>query len=102
MSFDFSQLNVASQQPKPIDPIEVFLGAAITDGNINDLWLGQGDALREWNVHRDKNDVAVVLNTGAGKTLVGLLLGCQLRGFHPGVRGAWGPLCGPWAAVFLA
>ena len=52
MSFDFSRLNVASQQPKPIDPIEIFQGAAITDGNINDLWLGQGDALREWNAHK--------------------------------------------------
>ena len=78
MPFDFSRLNVASQQPKPIDPIEIFRGAAITDGNVNDLWLGQGDALREWNSHRDKNDVAVVLNTGAGKTLVGLLIAQSL------------------------
>ncbi len=78
MSFDFSRLNVASQQPRPEDPIVIFQGAAITDGNINDLWLGQGDALREWNVHRDKKDVAVVLNTGAGKTLVGLLIAQSL------------------------
>ena len=78
MSFDFSRLNVASQQPRPEDPIVIFQGAAITDGNINDLWLGQGDALREWHAHRDERDVAVVLNTGAGKTLVGLLIAQSL------------------------
>ena len=78
MTFDFSKLNVASQQTKPVDPIEIFQGAAITDGNINDLWLGQGDALREWHANRDEDDVAVVLNTGAGKTLVGLLIAQSL------------------------
>lgn len=78
MTFDFSELNVTGQQAKPTHPIEIFHGAAITDGNINDLWLGQGDALREWYANRDKNDVAVVLNTGAGKTLVGLLIAQSL------------------------
>ncbi len=37
-------------------------------------WLAQGDALRDWHEHRDLTDVGVVLNTGAGKTLVGLLI----------------------------
>ena len=78
MSYDFSRLSVSSQQEQPIDPIEIFRGAAITDGDINDLWLGQGDALRDWNQHRNNNDVAVVLNTGAGKTLVGLLIAQSL------------------------
>lgn len=50
----------------------------MTDTNINDLWLGQGDALREWNEHRHKNDIAIVLNTGAGKTLIGLLIAQSL------------------------
>ena len=78
MTFDFSKLNVTRQQTKPTHPIDIFQGAAITDGNINDLWLGQGDALREWHANRDKDDVAVVLNTGAGKTLVGLLIAQSL------------------------
>ncbi len=78
MTFDFSKLNVSGQQAKPNHPIEIFQGAAIADGNINDLWLGQGDALREWYANRDKGDVAVVLNTGAGKTLVGLLIAQSL------------------------
>ena len=78
MNFDYSKLSVTGQQARPTDPIEVFQGAAITDGNINDLWLGQGDALREWHAHRGENDVAVALNTGAGKTLVGLLIAQSL------------------------
>ena len=78
MNFDFSKLDVTGQQARPIDPIDIFQGAAVTDGNINDLWLGQGDALRGWNAHRDKSDVAVALNTGAGKTLVGLLIAQSL------------------------
>ena len=78
MTFDFSKINVTGQQAKPTDPIEIFQGAAITDGNINDLWLGQGDALRGWHTNRVKDDVAVVLNTGAGKTLVGLLIAQSL------------------------
>ena len=78
MTFDFSRINLANKQVKPIDPIRIFQESAITDGNINDLWLAQGDALREWNSHRNRKDVAVVLNTGAGKTLVGLLIAQSL------------------------
>ena len=78
MGIDYSSINLTSQHAKPIDPIEIFQGSAITDGSINDLWLAQGDALREWNKHRDDKDVAVVLNTGAGKTLVGLLIAQSL------------------------
>ena len=40
MTFDFSKINVTGQQAKPTHPVEIFQGAAITDGNINDLWLG--------------------------------------------------------------
>ena len=43
------------------------------DRGINDLWLAQGDALREWHENRRERDIGIVLNTGAGKTLVGLL-----------------------------
>ncbi len=42
------------------------------------LWLAQGDALRDWHEHRTDKDVAVVLKTGAGKTLVGLLIAQSL------------------------
>ena len=80
MSFDidFSKIPAHRRQTKPVHPIELFQASAVTDGNINDLWLAQGDALREWHDHRTDKDVAVVLNTGAGKTLVGLLIAQSL------------------------
>lgn len=40
------------------------------------LWLHQGDVLRTWHAnHRNASDVAIELPTGAGKTLVGGLIG---------------------------
>lgn len=78
MNIDFSNIRVPRQRTKPTDPIGIFRGSAVTDDNINDLWLAQGDALREWDKHRNLHDVAVVLNTGAGKTLVGLLIAQSL------------------------
>jgi hypothetical protein len=40
------------------------------------LWLHQGDVLRTWHAnHRNATDVAIELPTGAGKTLVGGLIG---------------------------
>lgn len=75
---DFSKISAKKREQPPIDPIEIFHKAKISDPNINDLWLAQGDALREWHASRDEADIGVVLNTGAGKTLVGLLIAQSL------------------------
>jgi tetratricopeptide (TPR) repeat protein len=75
---DFSNISVKKREQLPIDPIEIFHKAKISDPNINDLWLAQGDALREWHASRNIPDIGVVLNTGAGKTLVGLLIAQSL------------------------
>ena len=76
--FDFSKVRIRPEAARPIDPIEIFHECAVADKNINDLWLAQGDALREWHSCRDDADIGVVLNTGAGKTLVGLLIAQSL------------------------
>ncbi len=73
MSVDFGTLPRPAAMPNPIDPIEVFRTLKIKDSQLKDLWLAQGDALRGWHAHRDQKDMAIVLNTGAGKSLVGLL-----------------------------
>lgn len=78
MDFDFSKIKAKKKEPSPIDPIELFQKLKVSDSSINDLWLAQGDALREWHKNREKRDVGVVLNTGAGKTLVGLLIAQSL------------------------
>ncbi len=76
--FDFSGIGNRQQAPTPIEPVDLFRSCAVSDQNVNDLWLGQGDALREWHEKRHLEDIGVALNTGAGKTLVGLLIAQSL------------------------
>ena len=78
MALDLKKIKAKKKEVLQIDPVEIFQGNAVSDPSINDLWLAQGDALREWHKHRDSSDVGVVLNTGAGKTLVGLLIAKSL------------------------
>lgn len=73
MDFDFSKLRPSPTGPGEIDPIKLFASLQPRDPDVNDLWLGQGDSLREWHAHRNLPDIAINLTTGAGKTLVGLL-----------------------------
>ena len=73
MPLNFRKLGAPKSTTRPTDPIALFQSLRVTDTAINDLWLAQGDALREWDKQRTAGDVAIVLNTGAGKTLVGLL-----------------------------
>lgn len=73
MPFDFSKVTVSKPSSRPTDPIALFQSLRVSDPAVNDLWLAQGDALRQWDATRMSEDIAIVLNTGAGKTLVGLL-----------------------------
>lgn len=73
MPIDFNKLTESSPAKRYVEPIELFRSLKVSDVAINDLWLAQGDALRQWHDNRQRSDVAIVLNTGAGKTLVGLL-----------------------------
>ncbi len=78
MAIDFSKISAKKKESLPVDPVELFQKLKVSDPNINDLWLAQGDALREWHSNRNQPDVGIVLNTGAGKTLVGLLIAQSL------------------------
>lgn len=77
---DFKKLKPRKRSESTIDPYDIFRKnvSKMSASGINDLWAGQRDALREWHECRSKNDVALVLNTGAGKTLIGLLIGQSL------------------------
>jgi len=70
MSFDFAAGLVSQQDEKVIEPEEIFRRQ--TSGK--NLWLGQGDALRDWFDNRKKNDILLSMDTGMGKTIVGLLI----------------------------
>jgi superfamily II DNA or RNA helicase len=75
---DFSKLGSTKKAAAPTDPIKIFETLPSLSGTFNDLWRGQDKALNEWNTARKKNDVLVSLNTGAGKTIVGLLIAQSL------------------------
>ncbi len=75
---DFSKLGSTKKAPAPTNPIKIFETLPSLSGTFNDLWRGQDKALAEWHAARTKNDVLVSLNTGAGKTIVGLLIAQSL------------------------
>ena len=77
-SFDFDKLARPSARSKHTNPIEVFRSASSLDATPNDLWSGQSQALEKWNEVRTKNDVLVCLHTGAGKSLVGIIIAQSL------------------------
>jgi hypothetical protein len=64
----------AKQRP-PTTPEDLYDSLAVTDENIGALWRHQSHVLgRYYNEFADARDVALELPTGAGKTLVGLLI----------------------------
>ena len=50
----------------------------------NDLWSSQADALKLWFKRRTERDLVIKLNTGGGKTLVGLLIAQSIVNEHRG------------------
>ncbi len=70
---DFKKLRLSRPQSAPIDPLQIFQRLPKPE-HINDLWDSQSEALRLWNERRTENDIVIKLNTGGGKTLVGLLI----------------------------
>ncbi len=74
MAFDFASGLTSIEEEIIIDPEEIFRRQA----SGKNLWLGQGDILRDWHQNRDKNDVLVAMDTGMGKTIVGLLIAYSL------------------------
>jgi hypothetical protein len=59
---------------KHIDPEDLFRSLKIRPASsIKELWAPQADALRQWHQARANDDVLFRLNTGAGKTLIGLV-----------------------------
>ena len=80
MSFKFGSIPARPPKPRLINPIELYTSHSRrrTDPSVNDLWLAQGDVLRNWHKRRTDNDISITLNTGAGKTYVGLLIAQSL------------------------
>jgi hypothetical protein len=61
-----------------IYPIEIFRAVPALAGTPNDLWQGQSKALELWHNNRHLRDTLISLHTGAGKSIVGLLIAQSL------------------------
>lgn len=70
---DLSRIRGAAKQQSPTDPVKIFERQPKPEG-VNDLWKSQDEALRGWKQRRGEKDLVIKLNTGGGKTLVGLLI----------------------------
>jgi hypothetical protein len=78
MVVDFSKLTRPKSTAAPIDPIEIFKKTPNLGNAPNDLWKGQAEALNLWHGARSNSDNVVILNTGAGKSIVGVLIAQSL------------------------
>lgn len=66
------KLSVPSSK-KPTDPLDVF-NKFTRRGSIENIWEPQAEALKKWHRVRDSYDAVIQMNTGGGKTLVGLMI----------------------------
>jgi len=71
---DFGSFRRVDQKTRPSDPREIFKRRPSGEGAANDLWQGQAEALGAWFENKTKNEILITLNTGAGKTIIGLLI----------------------------
>jgi hypothetical protein len=71
---DFNKLLDEDAVPAPLNPAEIFHSLPRTGTKFDYLRDVQGDVLKAWHARRKDRDVVVKMNTGSGKTLVGLLM----------------------------
>lgn len=78
MPVDYKKIKIEDRpRDSETDPIKIFEKLTLR-GPVEKLRDSQARALRGWNGVRNRSDVAIEMSTGAGKTLVGLLIGQSL------------------------
>lgn len=65
------------KRTKETNPLKIFETLTLR-GTVENIWDPQSEALRSWDAVRDKKDVVVEMNTGGGKTLIGVLMAQSL------------------------
>lgn len=78
MALDFNSLSRPKGASASTDPFEIFSKTPNLPGVPNDLWKGQAEALSQWHKNRTADDNVILLNTGAGKSIVGILIAQSL------------------------
>src|SRR6478736_4610114 len=65
------------KRTKETNPLKIFETLTLR-GTVENIWDPQSEALRGWDAVRNKKDVVVEMNTGGGKTLIGVLMAQSL------------------------
>lgn len=74
MAINFGALNKSHEPDTLVDPRDIFNALPAKPSGMNFLRGPQDQVLEKWFVRRDQRDAVVKLNTGGGKTVVGLLI----------------------------
>lgn len=85
MPIDFERLVERQGRAPLISPIDIFNALPAKDSLYEYLRDGQGRVLEGWHDRRAERDLVIKMNTGGGKTLVGLLIlqACLNEGIGP-------------------
>ncbi len=65
------------KRSKETNPLKIFETLTLR-GTVENIWDPQSEALRNWDAVRQKQDVVIEMNTGGGKTLIGVLIAQSL------------------------
>ena len=74
MPLDFSKIPAIDTADTLLSPREIFAALPGKQAKYNYLRDVQAEVLSQWNENRESSDVRLKMNTGGGKTLVGLLI----------------------------
>lgn len=74
VSMDFDRLLKESAQAAPVEPRELYASLPNKADGYGYLRDVQGQVLSEWHARRDERDLIIKVNTGAGKTIDGLVI----------------------------
>ena len=74
MPIDFGKLGEANSADNLLSPREIFSVLPQKSKKYQYLRDVQAEVLNQWSDNRDKKDLVLKMNTGSGKTVVGLLI----------------------------
>lgn len=85
MAFDISKLTVTDLADTTLEPRKIF--GALPNKKHSYLRDVQGEVLERWFARRTERDLVLKMNTGGGKTIVGILIlkSCINEGIYPAV-----------------
>ncbi|BAG29661.1 DEAD/DEAH box helicase [Kocuria rhizophila] len=70
---NFEEMLASEADGVPTEPRELYASLSKSSG-YGRLWDVQGQVLSRWYEHKNKKDIVIKVNTGGGKTILGLLI----------------------------